>query len=55
LKRNIDSEIKIKNIEDFIKNNPELELRDNQAKMSNYVSQSFEKEEKIVIEAPTGV
>jgi len=55
LKRNIDSEIEISNIKDFIKNNPELELRENQAKMSNYVSDSFEKEEKIVIEAPTWV
>ena len=55
LKRNINSEIEITWIEDFIKSNKELELRDNQAKMSNYVRQSFEKEEKIVIEAPTWV
>jgi Rad3-related DNA helicase len=32
-----------------------LELRENQAKMSNYITDSFQKEEKIVIEAPTGV
>ncbi len=55
IKRNIDSEIKIKNIEDFIKNNPDLELRENQAIMSNYITKCFEKEEKIVIEAPTWV
>lgn len=55
LKRNIDSDIKISWIEDFIKDNEKLELRENQAKMSNYVRESFEKEEKIVIEAPTWV
>jgi predicted DnaQ family exonuclease/DinG family helicase len=55
LKINIDSEIDLIWIEDFIKNNPELELRENQAKMSNYVKTSLEKEEKIVIEAPTWV
>ncbi|MDQ7009456.1 MAG: helicase C-terminal domain-containing protein [Candidatus Gracilibacteria bacterium] len=55
IRRNIDSEIKISGIEDFIKNNPELELRENQALMSNYIKETFDKEEKIVIEAPTGV
>ena len=55
LTRKIDSEINITEIEDFIKNNKELELRENQAKMSKYIENSFEKEEKIVIEAPTWV
>ena len=55
LTRKIDSEIEIKNIEDFINDNKELELRENQAKMSDYITECFEKEEKIVIEAPTWV
>jgi len=55
LKRFIDSEIGLNWIEDFVSINEELELRDNQAKMSNYIKESFEKEEKIVIEAPTWV
>jgi predicted DnaQ family exonuclease/DinG family helicase len=55
LKRNIDSEVNISGIEDFIQNNEELELRENQAKMSNYIKESFDKEEKIVIEAPTWI
>ena len=55
IKRNIDSEISLSDIEDFIKNNPELELRENQALMSKYISETFENEEKIVIEAPTWV
>ena len=51
----INSEIKMSSIDDFIKEKSELELRENQSLMSKFIKESFEKEEKIVIEAPTWV
>ncbi len=53
--RQHNSELDFWNLEEFISWKKDLELRDNQYKMSQMISKTFQDEEKIVIEAPTGV
>lgn len=54
-KRAINSELDFWSLEELIEKNDNLELRENQQIMSTIVGEAFEKENKIVIEAPTWV
>lgn len=53
--KEMNSELDIWDLESFISSQEKLELRENQYKMSQLVWWALAKEEKIVIEAPTGV
>ncbi len=55
IKREINSELNIWNLSEFVWNQKDLELRENQAIMSELVWNALFKEEKIAIEAPTGI
>ncbi|MCD5380764.1 DEAD/DEAH box helicase [Candidatus Gracilibacteria bacterium] len=55
VKRVINSEIDLGKLETLIEKNDNLELRQNQQIMSTMVGKAFTDEEKIVLEAPTGV
>lgn len=49
------SEIKIKDVNDLYKKIENIEKRENQEKMTQLVYETFQKEKKVVIEAPTGL
>ena len=55
IKRSINSEVDVWNLESLIADNDKLELRENQQVMSTTVGAALSDEQKIVLEAPTWV